>query len=237
TAEDTVGFANVMTVGFTGTSEGAFWIDDHTGDLSATAFGEIATSSDQAKVFIVKRDGGGRSWKKVRVFASSSGYTIEYADISSDSFETVEVSKDEAFNFNYFDLDNGEVNVAPTKDSWDFMYSSYAVRYSMGGSATPYGFNDYIIINRNNTEVAMVMTENLSFEDLDLSHAEELEYNSNINVIGSDWRSTFGGAAVFDDRFFVIKDSQDNYFKVDFTKMTSESGERGYTSLKFKLLD
>lgn len=241
TAEDTVGFAQTMTVGFTGVAEGAFWIDDHTGDLSATAFGEIATSSDDAKVFIIKRDGDDRNWKKVRVFTNASGYTIEYADISAESFETVEVSKDEAFNFSYFDMDNGVVNVAPAKDSWDFMYSTYAVRYSMGGPAIPYGFNDYIIINRFATEVAMVLKSDVSFTDFDITDAEALEYASNINGIGSSWRSGGGpnsSPEEFKDRFYILKDSQDNYYKVEFLDLTAnDAEERGHLNLKYELLD
>lgn len=237
TAEDTVGFASVVSVPNYNPSSGASaWIDDHTGDLSATAFGEIASSKAEAKVFIVKRDGEGRNWKKVKVFATGSGYTIEYADISSSDVNTTEISKNEAYNFTQFDLDNGEVEIAPAKDSWDIMYSTYSVRYPFGGAFIPYAYNDFITINRHSTSAAMVMTEDFAYAALSLSDAEGLEYSTNIDVIGSEWRVTQGGAAILDDRFFVIKDSKGNYYKLQFSNLTNTIGERGYTEVKFEIL-
>ncbi len=241
TAEDTVGFGGAMLVPNFSSPDAAKWIDHHNGDLSLTAFGDIATSSEEAKVFIIKRDGGVRDWKKVKMYTTASGYTIEYASISDESFETEEISKEQAFNFNYFDLDNGAVNVEPAKDSWDFMYSTYVNRYPLGAGFAPYEFKDFITINRNSTEVAMVMKEDSNFEDLILSNAETLEYATNIDAIGSSWRSSggpSGGPELFTDRFYVLKDSQDNYYKLEFLDMTAtDAKERGYLNLKFELLD
>ena len=241
-AADTLGFGAVLSVpNFDPSAGAADWIDDQSGDLSATAFGEIATSSEDAKVFIIKRDGEGRNWKKVRVYTSANGYTVEYADIDAEDFTTTEITKDDTFNFNHFDLDNGEVSVEPAKASWDIMYSTYALRYPFGAAAIPYGFNDFITINRSDVSVAVVMTEeaNVTYEDFSAAQASDLEFNADQNALGSSWRGGGGpgsAPAVFEDRFFVLKDAQDNYYKIQFLSLTNTDGERGYTDLRFEIL-
>ncbi len=237
-ADDTLGFAAVMSVPNYDPSAGAsVWIDDQSGDLSLTAFGEISATSDDAKVFIIKRDGEDRNWKKVRVYSTESGYTLEYADIDSEEFTTAEISKNAAFNFVHFDLDNGEVTTIPEKASWDIVYGTYALRYPFGAAAIPYGFKDYILINRNDTQVAVV-TE-LEYSAFAKTDVDGLEFSTSTDAIGAEWRAGGGptsGPAVYEDRFFVLKDSQGNHYKIQFLSLTDASGERGYTDLQFELL-
>ena len=237
-AEDTLGFSAVMSVPNYDPSAGAsVWIDDQSGDLSLTAFGEISATSDDAKVFIIKRDGEDRNWKKVRVYSTESGYTLEYADIDSEEFTTAEISKNAAFNFVHFDLDNGEVTTIPEKASWDIVYGTYALRYPFGAAAIPYGFKDYILINRNDTQVAVV-TE-LEYSAFAKTDVDGLEFSTSTDAIGAEWRAGGGptsGPAVYEDRFFVLKDSQGNHYKIQFLSLTDASGERGYTDLQFELL-
>ena len=237
-AEDTLGFSAVMSVPNYDPSAGAsVWIDDQSGDLSLTAFGEISATSDDAKVFIIKRDGEDRNWKKVRVYSTESGYTLEYADIDSEEFNTAEISKNAAFNFVHFDLDNGEVTTIPEKASWDIVYGTYALRYPFGAAAIPYGFKDYILINRNDTQVAVV-TE-LEYSAFAKTDVDGLEFSTSTDAIGAEWRAGGGptsGPAVYEDRFFVLKDSQGNHYKIQFLSLTDASGERGYTDLQFELL-
>ena len=237
-ADDTLGFAAVMSVPNYDPSAGAsVWIDDQSGDLSLTAFGEISATSDDAKVFIIKRDGEDRNWKKVRVYSTESGYTLEFADIDSEEFTTAEISKNASFNFVHFDLDNGEVTTIPEKASWDIVYGTYALRYPFGAAAIPYGFKDYILINRNDTQVAVV-TE-LEYSAFAKTDVDGLEFSTSTDAIGAEWRAGGGptsGPAVYEDRFFVLKDSQGNHYKIQFLSLTDASGERGYTDLQFELL-
>ncbi|MBR09980.1 MAG: hypothetical protein CMP48_20120, partial [Rickettsiales bacterium] len=224
-AEDTLGFSAVMSVPNYDPSAGAsVWIDDQSGDLSLTAFGEISATSDDAKVFIIKRDGEDRNWKKVRVYSTESGYTLEYADIDSEEFNTAEISKNAAFNFVHFDLDNGEVTTIPEKASWDIVYGTYALRYPFGAAAIPYGFKDYILINRNDTQVAVV-TE-LEYSAFAKTDVDGLEFSTSTDAIGAEWRAGGGptsGPAVYEDRFFVLKDSQGNHYKIQFLSLTDAS--------------
>ncbi|MTI25968.1 hypothetical protein E1163_13510 [Fulvivirga kasyanovii] len=240
TAEDTLGFGAEMRVPQYDPSVGAAsWIDATDGDLANTAIGEVSSQDSDNKVFIIKRDGDQRNWKKIRVLRNGDNYTLQYADITSTDFSTIEVAKDDNYNFSFIDLDNGAASVEPVKTQWDIMYGYYSVRYSTGGPAIPYGFKDYIIINRNGVSVAMVMNNETSFEEFSTSHVAGLEFNTAINAMGSEWRDGGGpGSApsLFEDRYFVIADTEGNVFKLKFNRLASTTGERGYPEFTFELV-
>jgi len=240
TAEDTVGFASEMQIGFTATPPASAWVDEPNGDLSKTAIAPIASSDAGNKVYIIRRLGEGRSWKKVKITQNGDGYTIAYADIDDADFETSEISKSESHNFIHFDLDNGVTEYAPEKDHWDLMYGTYTEKFPLGDATIPYSFNDYIILNHYSTTSAMVMIEgDTTYEDFSIQQAQNLTFNNEINAIGSNWRQGGGpnsAPAVFDDRFFIIQDSQGNYYKIKFISMYDENNERGLTTFEFEIL-
>ncbi|MBK6264431.1 HmuY family protein [Marivirga sp. S37H4] len=240
TAEDTVDFANEMQIGFMATNAAVAWIDSPNGDLSATAIAEISANDSENKVYIIKRLGDHRDWKKVKINRNGDGYSIQYADIDATEFSTTEIQKDAAYNFKFFDLDQGETEFEPAKDTWDIMYGTYTEIVSFGQPAIPYSYNDYIIINRNQTSVSLVMVEDFSFEEFSIEHTTEVSFESEINALGANWRQGGGpGSApqLFDDRFFVIKDADENFYKIRFTRLYSEDGERGYPEFEYQLLD
>lgn len=244
TAEDTIGFGFDMTIpppGFDPSVGSIAWIDTPDGKLETTAFGEISSNDSENNVFIIKR-GGGRDWKKVRVLQNGEGYTIQYADINATSFESAEILKEEAYNFTFFDLDNGITEVEPEKVSWDIMYSTYTEVLNLGapGLDIPYLFNDYIIINRHEVKVATVMISDVPFENFTETNIENLDFKKEINAIGSTWRQGGGpgqAPSLLEDRYYILNDFEGNIYKLMFTRLTSTSGERGYPEFKFELVD
>lgn len=235
TASDTTGFAADMVVSNYVNSAASGWIDHHNGDLSQTAFGSIYATDSDNKVFIIKRDGSDRSWKKVRVLQDGDNYTLQYADIASTTHNSVSVPKYATYNHTFFDLDNGVTNVEPEKDSWDIMYSTYANRANFG-AVLAVGYNDFIIINRNDVSAAMISTDDFSFDDFSQANLSTITLNSeNLSTIGSSWRDPFAGK-VHADRFYIIQDEQQNTYKLKFTRFKSTSGERGYPEFSFELV-
>ncbi len=240
TASDTLGFAAAMQIPQFVPAFGAIeWVDSSDGDLDKTAFGEITADFNSANVYIVKRDG---NWKKVKISQEGSDYRIQYADIGSDIIFENTVSKDNDFNFNFLSLENGEVAVEPAKDNWDIMYGTYTVGFPFQGTFIPYGFNDYIILNRSGVAAAMVMEADISYDDFAASDTESLNFNTAINTIGSSWRSLGSGPGgsspqLRDDRFYIIKDAEQNIYKLKFTRLTSSGGERGYPEFTYALVE
>lgn len=240
-ADDTLSFAYEMTIpppNFDVSIESASWVDTPDGNLETTAFGSVSATDTDNKVFIIKRDGAGRNWKKVRILQSNNDYVLQYADISSTTFQTITIAKDLDYNFTFADLDNGIVSVEPAKSSWDIMYSTYTETLNFGGDL-PYLYNDFIVLNRNNTEVATVFTDDFGYEDFNLSNIELLTFESEIDALGENWRSGGGptsGPALHTDRFFVIEDSDGHLFKLKFNRLTSLDGERGSPEFTFEII-
>lgn len=241
TAQDTLNFAYEMQIpppNFDPSIGSIDWVDSPDGNLETTAFGTISPTASENKVFIIKRDGG-RDWKKVRVLQNGENYTLEYANIDATSYNVVEIQKDAAYNFTFFNFDGGIVSVEPAKDSWDFMYGTFTESLNLGGPGMdiPYGYKDFIIINRHDTKVAMVMTDDVAYADFATDHLADLNFETAIDAFGENWRSGGGptsGPALYDDRYFIIEDSEGSVFKMDFTRLTSTTGERGYPEFIFE---
>ena len=236
-ADDTLGFGVTMVPTYTAPKEAVeSWLDDVTGDLDDTAFGNIETANNE--VFIVSNKTGG-SWQKVLITQAGDNYEVQYGDIGSEVVNTVNISKSSTHNFTYFSFTNdGEVDVSPAKDKWDFYFSEkiYSYFYSYEGYEVPYGFKNFITINRNNTKVAEVMIADNTYDEFSITDASSLSYGSNIDAIGSKWRDGYAGT-VYDDRFYVINDSEGNYYKLKFLKMENTAGERGYLNIEYALCE
>lgn len=239
TAEDTVGFGATQSYSAYN-SNAVDWIDLPNGDLDSLALNKVSVTDSDNKVYIISRNGDNRNWKKIRVIQNGGGYTLQYADIASSTFETIDISKDDAYNFSFFDLDNGSADAEPKKAGWDIMYGTFGNVYPFMGGYIPYSFSDFILINRNNTGAAEVpLDESITYDGFSLDDAQSLEFNFNQDAIGADWRNGGGpgqAPSLKEDRFYVIKDSEGNYYKLQFKKMYSTDGERGYAEIQYDLL-
>jgi hypothetical protein len=244
-AADTVGFYNDVVFSQTApTTSSLAYIDYPNGDLSRTAIAAVAATATDNKVYIVNRGTGignpapARGWKKVRIIRNASGgYTLQHADISATSFTSVEIPKDDVYFFKYVSFDNGAVAVEPAKKKWDITWTYFSNSTNFGTGEVPYLFQDIILLNRN-VQVAKVMTTTKAFADFTEADIAALTFLSTQNAIASDWRSGGGpgvSPAVRTDRYYIIKDGDNNYYKIRFTALT-QNGERGYPAYESVLI-
>lgn len=239
TTEDTTGFAAAMQIPQFSPMFGAIdWIDADDGDLSKTAFGDIAADMASAKVFIVKRNG---DWQKVKIAQSGENYEIQYADINSSQVKSATIEKNPDYNFTFFSFENQAVMVQPASDKWDIMYGTFTVALPLGeGTFIPYGFKDYITINRTGVSVATVMESEITYENFAEADVSSLDFSTAQNAIGSDWRQGGGptsAPSLFTDRFFVLEDVDGHIYKIKFTRLTTPGGERGYPEFTYELVN
>ena len=245
TAADTVGFSEIVEFSqFAPTTESLNYIDYPDGSLDKTAIDEISATPDNNKVYIVNRGTGvgtpapSRGWKKIRVIRNASGgYTLQHADIAATSFTNIDIPKNESYFFNYVSFETGAVTVEPTKQQWDLAWTYFSNVTDFGGGEVPYKFQDIILQNRN-VSAAKVMVADISYSAFSTADLAGLNFQTTQTAIGADWRSGGGpgsGPAVRTDRFYVIKDGSDNYYKVRFTGLT-DGGERGYPSFEYTLV-
>lgn len=234
TAADTLGFSTTMVVSNYYDSEASGWIDDQSGDLDQTAIGSISSTESENKVFIIKRDGVDRNWKKIRILQNGDGYTLQYADIDETTYTSVNIDKNDTHHFSSFDLDNGLQTTIPEKSSWDIMYGTYAGKANYG-AILAIGYKDFIVLNRNASAVQITESEYDDFSSEDLSSISLV--NDNISVIGSSWRTLVDFTLQLNPGvFYIIKDGDDNHYKLKFNRLKSLNEERGYPEISFELL-
>lgn len=243
-ASDTTGFsAEVAFSQFAPTTTSLSYIDYPNGDLTRTAIASVSATASENKVYIVNRGigignpGTPRGWKKIRIIRNANGYTLQHADIASTSFQEINIPKDEAYFFKYISFENGAVNVEPEKKKWDLAWTYFSNITNFGTGEVPYLFQDIIVQNRN-VQAVKVMTAIRAFADFDSTHLAGLSFSSLQNSIGADWRSGGGptsAPAVRTDRYYIIRDGDNNYYKLRFTALT-QNGVRGYPAYEAMLV-
>jgi hypothetical protein len=224
------------------------WVDSPDGGISSTAISEIQAFGDANYVYVINpgndANGNPRNWYKIRVTYSTVGkYQLEYALLDDENVKTANIFSDGMHNFTFFSLSQGNVvDVEPAKDSWDIAFTTWTELQNFG-AVIPYLFSDYVIHNREKVLVAeFVITDGSdlvqAYDNFSKTDALALSFSSQINTIASGWRSvaspTPGSVtAVKSDRFYVVQDGAGTIFKLAFTKMVNETGERGFPAIQF----
>lgn len=244
-AADTVGISGDIAFSqFAPTTSSLPYIDYPNGDLTRTAIAQISAAASANKVYIVNRGYGvgspapARGWKKVRIIRNATGgYTLQHADINAGSFEEINISKEDNRFFKYVSFENGIVPVEPVKTKWDIAWTYFSHVTNFGSGEVPYLFQDMILINRN-VQAAQVMVAAKAFTDFSEADLTGLTLSTAQTVIGSGWRSGGGptsAPAVRTDRYYIIKDGDNNFYKLRFTALT-QNGQRGYPAYEAVLV-
>ena len=245
TAADTVGLT--YDLGFSQTAPLTTqlpYFDYPSGDITKTAIAEVSATAADNKVYIVNRGSGiggapARGWRKIRIIRNASGgYTLQHAAIDATTFTSVDIAKDANYYFKCVSFETGAVDVEPQKAKWDIAWSYFANVTNFGGGEVPYMFQDIILINRGvsiATYVTVVPATPLNFDAFTAADITPLTFKTTQNAIAADWRNGGGPStapSVKSDRFYIVKDADNNYYKVQFTAMTNSGGERGYPAYK-----
>lgn len=243
TAADTVGLGGSFTTdAFSVDNIG--YIDDPSGNLSNLAINDVSATASENNVYIVNRGkdaaGNQRSWKKIRVLRNGDNYTIQYADIAATTFQTLEITRDNSYVFNYVSLDaNSAVQPEPEKGKWDIAYTTFMNQTNLGEGLIPYMFNDFIIQNRAGVQTIQLLVANVGeYADFDAADLAGVVFSSTQTTIGSGWRSGGGPStppSLRTDRFYLVKDADGNIYKMKFTALTTD-GERGRPAIEYALV-
>lgn len=226
-------------------------IDAVDGSIEGTVFAEISSTESENKVYVVNTQGGttvsAETVYKVRVLRKGDGYTVQYAQIDASSFQSIDVVKNTETHFQYVSFTtNNTVTVEPKKEEWDIVWG-YSMYFT---GPLPYAFSDMVFINHlSGVTAAEVLTESVSYADFGENNVNAITFSNNIDVIGSKWRATSppATAGVKKDRFYVVKDTAGNIYKLRFNSFTGpinnslgsgpgDGGERGKPEIEFKLV-
>ncbi|MDT0678747.1 HmuY family protein [Autumnicola musiva] len=253
TEEDVAELQTTVAVGTFDPTNTAY-IDSPEGDLSKTAISEISAEDSENKVYLLNLgsevgtedpDAGSvditddpRGWMKIRILQSENGYTLQYAPLDSDAHTEVTITKDAAYNFQYFSLKNEEeVMAQPAQGEWDLLFTVFTNEITGAGS---YGYADYIVTNRlDGVEAYQVENESVAYADFNSEGVDATLFEEDQRAIGSNWRNGGGPGtlpSLKENVYFVIKDSAGNLYKLKFTSLLDENGTRGYPSFEYALI-
>jgi hypothetical protein len=240
---------------------GISFTDTKEGELAGTAFKEISTTDSENNVYIINlgneipttnngtinTTGDARGFMKVRVLTDGNSYTIQYAALSNTTdFSELTVSKDSNYNLTTVSLTDEQIaTLEPVSSNWDIDFGGVFSYYGQQGTlAAGLTYSDYTLHNTLGgvglyaITVEDDTTPNYTNFTYDAIAEASFVYNDR-TIIGSGWRSVdymTGETSVREDRYYIIKDTDDNYYKLRFTAVESQTGERGYPQFQYELL-
>ncbi len=251
-AADTIGLTLAVNQVSPAPSDFAYF-DDINGSVTGTVIPEVSATDANNKVIIINRGTGGgiaaRPWIKIRVLRNASGgYTLQYANITATTFQTIQVAKDNNYHYKLVSFETGVLsNGQPEKTKWDLVWS-YSVFQTNFGSMVPYNFSDLIALNN----LSNVQAKEKIYADASTAAAAYTAFNKDsVNAsanavavgrwtIGSNWRSTSPPTPVgaYPNRFYIIKDAQGNYYKLKCLSMGAggDGGTRGKPRFQYDLV-
>ncbi len=228
------------------------YIDSPDGDINLTAIREINLDDSQNKVYLVNLGyevgtetpipgsvaiaGDARGWRKIRILRNGDSYVLQYANLNDSNHQEITINKSAGFNATFFSFNtNSVVNVEPEADKWDLNFTVFTNLIEDAGS---YGFSDGVLHNRKGGVTAYsVTTDQYPYEDFNTSNVIANNFKMDQLVIGASWRDVMNEEKVLvDNIFYIIKDSNGNVYKLKFTSLLNDNGERGYPEFKYELL-
>ena len=179
-----------------------------------------------------------RGYKKIIIkIINNQQYQIRSADLSGENDTTITIYKDSDFNFLAYSLTtNTVVDVFPFKNNWDLMFTAYTHLFKDYDPPLPYRVSG-VLINRFNTLVSEDTTYNFNEINYDLvQNSSTLEYVSDIDVIGYDWKPYNGTFTIKENLNYVIKTNSGLYFKLRFVDFYNDNGVKGSPKFEFQKL-
>lgn len=225
-------------------------IDNIAGDINKTVIPEVKATGN--KVIIINRGTGNgiavRDYYKIQLQLLANGnYKLTYAKLDATTTNTIEISKDAEYNFTLFSFDKGIVE-KPKKKNWDIVWTATILKTMMGPDEVPYAYSDMVGINYlANTQVVEKVYDDeaqaaADYEKYSLADLPTESFSNDRWYIGSNWRKTVAPgsstpAGTIKTKFYIIKDSDGNAYKLKFISFTAEDGgERGRPEIKYELL-
>lgn len=170
-------------------------------------------------LYIIKTING--NWKKLWIERLAGGvYTFHHANLDGSSAITQNIDKSNYSNksFVYYNIENNSIeDREPAMNQWDITFTKYVtpvqgMAYGVTGVLQNYGVK---------VAQADQIVSPLTYSDYN-SHI----FNTDINIIGYDWKSydmSAGGYVLSDDLCYFIEDNNGDIFRIVFTGFAGTS--------------
>ena len=170
-------------------------IDNPNGDLTKTAIAAISDKPEENKVYIInRRQGAGNAgivaWKKVRILRNvGGGYTLQQADIAATTYTSVNITRDEAYYFNYISFENGPVIAEPKKEDWDIVWTSATISRN-NPEETPQPFFLQHVLQQNRNTRSAIGSSDIDYQKFNNNDVTGLAFNTYKTISGMGWSSS-----------------------------------------------
>jgi len=225
---------------------GAEWNwDNPNGSLDSTAIEEWGIKNgnnvdSKNKIYVLDlgydSNGDHLKYKKMQMLGlEGDEYSVKISDLSGSNEFVLYFKKDNDYNFMFLSISNRKlVSIEPPKADWDLVFTKYTHTFFMP-DPLPYVVTG-VLISSNSTAVHK---DNIhGFENIDLEIAKELNYSTDANIIGYDWKDyshDSGGYTILDNSY-VIKNRSGNYYKFHLIDFYSSDGQKGDMKFEFQRL-
>ena len=194
-------------------------------------------------IFVIELsyESGSNKYKKLQLLnVDDTAFFVRITNFSETSGDTLVIHKDKTRNFTYYSFKNGGRivdQVEPDKNGWDLVFTRYNhFFYGILPNNEPFPYRvSGVLSNPNKVTIARDSLDN--FEKITGASIPNYDFSNNWNVIGYDWKSHAFGAAgnytVNSHITYIIKDTDDNYYKLRFLDFYNNKGEKGYPKFEF----
>ena len=211
--------------------------DNPDGNLDSTAFGDYRNKNG---FFVYDRgfdlNGNSRGYKKILIDSINEFlYQIIYSNLDNSETNSFNINKDNSVEFTCFSFDLNTVeNIQPPSNDWDLLFTQYTHLYS--DTTTPAYLVTGVVLN---SEVLVAEDNSFSFEEINYSTINQLNFTYNKDAIGFDWKEynfDAGFYTVNSNLNYIIKDRQQRYFKLRFTDFYNSNGDKGCPTFEIQEL-
>ena len=211
--------------------------DSPDGNFDSTAFGDYRNKNG---FYVYDRgfdlNGNSRGFKKILIDSINDfSYQIIYSNLDNSEPYSFTVNKDNSVEFTCFSFDLNTIkNIQPPSNDWDLLFTQYTHLYS--DTTTPAYLVTGVVLN---SEVLVAEDNSFSFEEINYSMIDQLNFTSNKDAIGFDWKEynfDEGFYTVNSNLIYIIKDRQQRYFKLRFIDFYNSNGDKGYPTIEIQEL-
>ena len=180
------------------------------------------------------REGLSLGQKKVQFDMLGDDFLMRYANMDNSGDTLVLIVRDPAMDQVYYSFDKGFVDIAPAPDLWSLLFSKYTTMLVTDeGEDYPYLVVG-LLLNPNGVTAALDTIHD--FMDMSRDDIADLEFTSQADVIGYDWKYYNFDAGVYTivpDMNYVIRDRNGFFYKLRFVDFYSDKGVKGYPTFEF----
>lgn len=224
--------------------------DNPSGNIDSSAFGRCfdkVIDGYEGKHSIYVLDLGEDSFKNFRyikiqfIGAKGGAYQFKWGYVNVPALAYLsQVTIDPTKNYVYYSFVKKDVveNEPVASEDWDLVFTTYKESIK-DNNGTPYSYIIRGALANLKTISVCQIDKGISYEGCDKTFAQMQKFSPNADEIGYDWKEysqSSGKYTILPNRFYIIKTSTNDYFKLKFVDFYDDQGRKGYPKMAWQIL-